>query len=475
MTSETINGWPVVSLGTLLTDIQPGFASGKHNSTGDGIPHFRPMNVSIDGRIDRTVLKYVDPSAGRAELRLHRGDVVFNNTNSPELVGKTALFEDGDMPAFSNHMTRLRSDPDRLDPGYLALRLHQAWREGWFAAHCNNHVSQASIGREVLKAFEIELPPVAAQRAITNLYHKFDASRAVANTHLVIGRRTINQFRRAVLASACDGRLTATWREHNVSSDMNRILEERASEGMRKTRRGVVPGAPLKPLVADMDLPGTWARITVSRALVLGALGDVKDGNHGANHPKVSEFTAEGLPFIAANLVHDGVIDYDAAPHVSGKALERMRIGFAIANDVILTHKGSVGRVAISDRDCVLTPQTTYYRCETSLILPAYLAIYLESLYFYLQLAEEMSQTTRDFVPISDQYLLGIILPPPQEQLEIVKRVKSLLALTDNVNQRINLTLRRVERSSQALLAKAFRGELVASKANMALSSDVAS
>jgi hypothetical protein len=54
----------------------------------------------------------------RPEVRLTPGDVVFNDTNSPELVGKTALFDD-DAPAFSNHMTRLRVNPDELDPGYL--------------------------------------------------------------------------------------------------------------------------------------------------------------------------------------------------------------------------------------------------------------------------------------------------------------------------------------------------------------------
>ena len=160
MSEGLVTEWPEVSLGSLLVDIQPGYSSGVHNSSGNGVPHFRPMNVSSAGRIDRTVLKFVDPSSGRSDLRLRRGDVLFNNTNSPELVGKTALFEDDDAPAFSNHMTRLRVDTSLLDPGFLALRLHQTWREGWFANHCNNHVSQASISREVLRTMPIELPPL---------------------------------------------------------------------------------------------------------------------------------------------------------------------------------------------------------------------------------------------------------------------------------------------------------------------------
>ncbi len=207
--------WPTVPLGSLLTDIQPGFASGRHNSDGDGIPHFRPMNVSTEGRIERGVMKYVDPAAGRPDVRLSPGDILFNNTNSPELVGKTAIFEDEDSPAFSNHMTRLRVNDKRLDARYAALRLHQAWREGWFAAHCNNHVSQASVGRDVLKRFEIELPPLDAQRAIASLSAALDISRSSASDHLSAARTAIQRFRQAILAAACSGRLTTDWREQH--------------------------------------------------------------------------------------------------------------------------------------------------------------------------------------------------------------------------------------------------------------------
>src|SRR5439155_13315468 len=84
-------GWAAVRLSDgLIVDIQPGFACGVNNRGGEGIPHLRPMNVTEDGRIDLTDLKYVPRSeATREESWLRRGDVVFNNTNSPRLVGKT--------------------------------------------------------------------------------------------------------------------------------------------------------------------------------------------------------------------------------------------------------------------------------------------------------------------------------------------------------------------------------------------------
>jgi type I restriction enzyme, S subunit len=56
-----------------------------------------------------------------SRYQLKSGDVVFNNTNSIELVGKSALFRGySESVVYSNHFTRLRVDPERLEPGFLA-------------------------------------------------------------------------------------------------------------------------------------------------------------------------------------------------------------------------------------------------------------------------------------------------------------------------------------------------------------------
>jgi type I restriction enzyme S subunit len=122
--------WEITALSNVLEDIRPGYASGQHNKDGEGIPHLRPMNISPSGSIDLLEVLYVQ---GDNSLRLRRGDVLFNNTNSPPWVGKTALIETDDEHAFSNHMTRLR-----------------ICSQGYFRHHCKKHVNQASIATEFL-------------------------------------------------------------------------------------------------------------------------------------------------------------------------------------------------------------------------------------------------------------------------------------------------------------------------------------
>jgi type I restriction enzyme, S subunit len=346
-----------VRLGTMLMDIQPGFASGSHNTAGEGIPHFRPMNVTTDGRVDRTVLKFVDPALSRPELRLSRGDVIFNNTNSPELVGKTALFEGDDAPAFSNHMTRLRVNPDELDPGYLALRLHQAWREGWYATHCNNHVSQASIGRDVLRAFEIEVPPIESQRAITSLAGAVDALRSSSATRLASARRSIERFRQAVLAAACSGRLTADWRERELRrAESSKELIERLRAEKPDRKRKIASAA----LLDGLEVPDSWSVASLD-AISTRITSGSRDW---------SKFYGRGSgTFVMAQNVRPGYLDWTFRQAIDPPASDPSRQRSLIAlGDLLVTivgaNTGDVGPVTES--------RPEHYVCQSvALVRPA--------------------------------------------------------------------------------------------------------
>ncbi|MEU0043760.1 hypothetical protein [Streptomyces werraensis] len=157
-------GWARATLGELGVEVQPGFASGKHNRDGDGIVHLRPMNITRNGAIDLSDARYVMDESDR---RVEYGDVIFNNTNSPALVGKTAWFGSLEPAAYSNHMTRLRG-PEGLDSKFLAMQLHWLWFSGYFKTVLNNHVNQASVARKVLLATEIVVPPLPEQLRIVS-------------------------------------------------------------------------------------------------------------------------------------------------------------------------------------------------------------------------------------------------------------------------------------------------------------------
>jgi restriction endonuclease S subunit len=157
-----------VKIGGFVEDLQAGFAYGEAGVKVEGIPHLRPMNISSSGDLVWEGTKFIPRSeiADKQAYLLRKGDVLFNNTNSKELVGKTCYIGENVEAVFSNHMTRIRADLSKAEPVYLATLLHDLWRRGHFLTLCNKWVGQAGINVRTLATVEIPLPPMDVQRQI---------------------------------------------------------------------------------------------------------------------------------------------------------------------------------------------------------------------------------------------------------------------------------------------------------------------
>ena len=168
---------PNVALGSLLTDIRPGFASG--DDLAEGIFQIRMNNLSQSGELLLDKRRRVSPDAKQIpRTLLEPGDVLFNATNSPELVGKTALFFGCDEPAvFSNHFIRLRTHEDWLDSRYLTRWLQREFQRGYFRAKAKQWVNQATFSQDRLVQMQIPLPPIEEQRRIAAVLDAAEALR----------------------------------------------------------------------------------------------------------------------------------------------------------------------------------------------------------------------------------------------------------------------------------------------------------
>jgi type I restriction enzyme S subunit len=125
-------------------------------------------NVSPDGAFDWSEIRRVPADGRKAEkYALAPGDVVFNSTNSPDLVGKTALFSGFKEPiVFSNHFLRIRVDSEAADPGYVARWLSFQWKCRKFENLCTRWVNQASVRKGDLLDLQMSLPELSEQRRI---------------------------------------------------------------------------------------------------------------------------------------------------------------------------------------------------------------------------------------------------------------------------------------------------------------------
>ena len=165
-------------LGDVIDTSRSGFASGKR--ADDGVVQLRMNNVSTDGALDLTSFIRVPATEKQvSELSLTHGDVLFNCTNSAELVGKTCLFKNYPEPVvFSNHFVRLRTKRDVLLGEFLARWLAWTRDRGVFTHGCVKWVNQATYKKTDLLKLQIPLPPLAEQERIAGILDAADALRA---------------------------------------------------------------------------------------------------------------------------------------------------------------------------------------------------------------------------------------------------------------------------------------------------------
>jgi len=170
---ELPKDWRWVRLGEAVSEIKSGFACGKQHAVPEGIPHLRTNNIGTNGELDLSLLIHLPAEIVDLNIySLKSGDVLFNNTNSVELIGKTAIVR-GDLPfVFSNHITRLRVKQDVIESEWLTLSLQYLWYQRFFEKECQRWIGQAGFNTTRLKKVQIPLPPLPEQRRIVERIEK---------------------------------------------------------------------------------------------------------------------------------------------------------------------------------------------------------------------------------------------------------------------------------------------------------------
>ena len=165
---------------------------------------------------------------------------------------------------------------------------------------------------------------------------------------------------------------------------------------------------------SDAQNGNPWTKYTVQDLIDKKYIDPPMDGNHGELHPKASDYVATGIPFVMANNLSDGFVDLSQCAFITEKQAKTLRKGFARPDDVLLTHKATLGRTAIVPEGyeyIILTPQVTYYRVHKRLS-NVYLRYYFESSYFQSTLeAFAGGGSTRAYIGITKQCGLPVYLP----------------------------------------------------------------
>lgn len=161
--------WPTSALGDLLQLAQYG-SSKKADATDDAIPVLRMGNVSYDGYLDCSDLKYVElPDSELDKYLLAKGDLLFNRTNSKELVGKTGMWDGRFTAIAASYFIRLRVEAELADPTYVWAFMNTASMKAKLFDMARGAIGQANINAKELQAITVPVPPLETQRAFAKL------------------------------------------------------------------------------------------------------------------------------------------------------------------------------------------------------------------------------------------------------------------------------------------------------------------
>lgn len=153
--------WPICKIADLLDSVKYG-SSDKATREGE-IPILRMNNLTYSGQIELSDLKYITEKQADEKYLVEPGDILFNRTNSKELVGKTAVY-DGPVPmAYAGYLVRGRVNQSNA-PEYISAFLNSIWGKAILRNMCKNIVGMANINAREFGSIELPVPPSELQR-----------------------------------------------------------------------------------------------------------------------------------------------------------------------------------------------------------------------------------------------------------------------------------------------------------------------
>lgn len=423
MRNELPKGWKIVPLKE-ITSIIRGVSYPKEEAKlhleEDCVHILRGGNIQ-DGKIvlDTDDNVYVNSTfVGEEQFVLKDDVVIVASTGSKKVIGKAATIEeDSRSISFGAFLLLLRTN-------VINKRFHSYFFQTQYYRNTISSLASGininNIKKEHIENLQIPLPPLEEQKQIAEKLDKLFAQIESIKKSIERIPELLKNFRQQILTYAVTGKLTEDWRK-DKQLDAWRV--ELAKDCCVKVQSG-----------------GT---------------------------PKGSKFETVGIPFLKVYNIVNNKIDFESEPQYVSEEIQNSQIKKSITypGDVIMNIVGPpLNKVAIipdTYKEWNLNQAITLFRPKE----------YLNNKYLYYFFCEGSSvnsviDKTRGVVgqvniSLSQCRDFSISIPPMEEQLEIVKRIESLFNILDDAERRYQLLCDKLDKLPQALLCKAFKGELI--------------
>lgn len=168
-------GWETATIRDIVADVR--YGSSRPAVDGGKYPYLRMNNITYGGELDLTDSKRIDiPDNELDKCTVRRGDVLFNRTNSKELVGKTCVYNRDEMMVLAGFVIRVRVT-ERVLPEFLSAFLNTDFSKQMLLGMCKAAIGQANINAQEMQNIGIYLPPTELQRQFVQFKEQTDKSK----------------------------------------------------------------------------------------------------------------------------------------------------------------------------------------------------------------------------------------------------------------------------------------------------------
>ena len=168
-------GWKIVTVGDIVTEVR--YGTSKPAVEGGKYPYLRMNNLTADGHLDLKDLKYIDISEDEIEkCVVRKGDVLFNRTNSIELVGKTAVFDFTEEMVIAGYIIRVRLTKEML-PVVFSQYMNLEPLKVILRGMAKGAVNQANINAQELQSIKVYIPDMKLQNQFADFVQQIDKSK----------------------------------------------------------------------------------------------------------------------------------------------------------------------------------------------------------------------------------------------------------------------------------------------------------
>ena len=408
-----------------------------------GLPIVRIQNLNNPAAPYNYCNKKIDD-----KFHINKGELLFAWSGTPGTSFGAHIWK-GEHALLNQHIFRILFDETLIDKKFFRLALNE--RLNSFISKAHGGVGLRHITKHKFEDTEILLPPSAEQDRIVAKVDELLNSVARTKERLEKVPAILDSFRKAVLDAACSGRLTEDWREKH--SDVEPALElaikirqkrmndfERACQEAKSKRRPKKPNFTDIPAfdASEEGLPESWVRVSGAALL---------SWSSGKFLPRKKQ----------------EVGDY---PVYGGNGISGHHNKYLVANSTLVIGRvgANCGNVYVTEREAWITDNAIYAGYVPSDVV-------LQYLYLVFKNANLNARSGGSGQPFVNQTVLdelSIPLPPLAEQKEIARQAEKLFSLADTVQMRLAVAIKNVGGVAQAVLSKAFQGELVPTEAELA-------